>query len=194
MTPATWITCFRILLVPVFVTALIYYDDSGRTGAPVEFYRWLAVAAFLAAAISDAVDGWLARRFNQGSRLGAILDPLADKTLMLAALITLSFVSVPGLERFPIWFLALVLSRDAILVAGFVCLHCIHAPVQVKPHWTGKVATFLQMGAVARVLLDADFIPFGPLLWITAGFTFAALVFYLTEGIRLAHHPGTAPK
>lgn len=194
MTPATWITCFRILLVPVFVTALIYYDESGRTGAPDEFYRWLAVTAFLAAALSDAVDGWLARRFNQGSKLGAILDPLADKTLMLAALITLSFVSVPGMDRFPIWFLALVLSRDAILVGGYVCLHCIHAPVQVKPHWTGKVSTFLQMGAVARVLLDADFIPFRPLLWITAGFTFAALILYLNEGIRLAHHPGTAPK
>ena len=90
MNLANWITISRILLIPVFVGLALYYGKSAAAGQPVEAYRIAAVAVFLVACVSDFVDGWVARHFNQQTRLGSRLDPIADKGLVLAALITLS--------------------------------------------------------------------------------------------------------
>ena len=86
MNLALQITILRILLIPVFIGLVIYYGESVREGAANESLRLWAAAVFGIAAISDAIDGWIARRFNQITRLGTILDPLADKLLMLAAM------------------------------------------------------------------------------------------------------------
>ena len=71
MTLANKVTIGRILLIPVFVVAVLYYQESG-----VAWHRWLALGVFLTASLSDALDGWIARRFHQRSQLGAVLDPL----------------------------------------------------------------------------------------------------------------------
>ncbi len=184
MTLATQITLFRILLIPVFIGCLLYYYESSKQGAVQDLYRIAAVVVFLVASISDAVDGYIARHFNQRSQLGAILDPLADKALLLSAIITLSFVQVEGLGKLPLWFLVLVLSRDAILVAGFVCLHLFTRHIKVRPHWSGKLSTFLQMAAVSILLLKLSAFPL-QLVVIAAGlFTAISLVIYLVRGIR----------
>ena len=94
VTGATYVTIVRILLIPVFVVLAIYYAATVRDGAPVEGYRWAAVTTFIAAAASDGIDGWMARKFNQQSRLGALLDPIADKGLVITALITLSVLEM----------------------------------------------------------------------------------------------------
>ena len=86
MTTANKITIGRILLIPVFVLLAIYYGESVRSGQPDDRLRWAAVIVFVVAAGSDALDGYIARRFQQRSRLGVILDPLADKALLVAAL------------------------------------------------------------------------------------------------------------
>ncbi|MCC6235284.1 MAG: CDP-alcohol phosphatidyltransferase family protein, partial [Verrucomicrobiales bacterium] len=85
MTLANQVTIARILLIPVFVVEVLYYRHSG-----VEIHRWIALTLFLVASVSDGIDGWIARRFNQRTRLGAVLDPLADKLLLASALILLS--------------------------------------------------------------------------------------------------------
>src|SRR4051812_47323520 len=121
MTTANKITLLRILLIPVFVTLAIYYGQSQRSGAAQETLRWAALGTFMLAAASDGVDGYIARRWNQRSRLGVILDPLADKGLLLAGLFTLSFSGWP--YELPIWFLVLVIARDAIVLLGAVVLH-----------------------------------------------------------------------
>ena len=90
MTLANRITIFRLLLIPVFVVLAAQYGQSVTAGAPREWQRLAAVCVFLLAAATDALDGWIARHFNQRSRLGSIIDPLADKGLMLAAIVTLS--------------------------------------------------------------------------------------------------------
>lgn len=110
MNLATQITIFRILLIPVFIGLVIYYGDSVRTGRADESLRLWAAAVFGIAALSDAVDGWIARNFNQQSRLGAILDPLADKLLLLSAIIALSFTS--WRQHFPLWFPLLIIFKD----------------------------------------------------------------------------------
>jgi cardiolipin synthase (CMP-forming) len=150
MTTANKITIARILLIPVFVMMAIYY---GRTH--FEWQRWCAVGVFVLAAASDGIDGYIARRFNQRSRLGVILDPIADKGLLLAGIITLS-VSNWAYE-FPIWFPVLVIARDMIVVAGAVLLHLLNGTVHVRPSWTGKCATAFQMVALALVMLQLNF-------------------------------------
>ncbi|MGZ5005180.1 MAG: CDP-alcohol phosphatidyltransferase family protein, partial [Chthoniobacterales bacterium] len=148
MTTANKITIVRILLIPAFVTMAIYYGQSVQAGEPAEWMRFTAIAIFLIAAVSDGLDGYVARRYNQRSRLGVILDPIADKGLLLSGIITLSISTWeidPHQGRFPAWFPVLVITRDAVIIVGSVVLHLLNGKVRVRPSWTGKVATVLQM-------------------------------------------------
>src|SRR5438552_15035820 len=90
MTTANKITLVRIAMIPVFVALAIYYGESVRRGDPQEWQRFAAIIIFLLAAASDGLDGYVARRYNQRSQLGFILDPFADKGLLLIGIITLS--------------------------------------------------------------------------------------------------------
>ncbi len=185
MTLATWITVVRILLIPVFVLFAVYYGRSVELGAAVEGWRYAAIGAFILAALSDAFDGWVARRFDQTSRLGAVLDPLADKGLLLSAIITLS-VS-PWNYALPLWFPVLVIARDVVIVTGCVVVRFVTDELEVRPSWTGKVATALQMVAVAWVMLQ---IPHNEgAVWAAGVFTLISGADYVVRGIRqFAHH------
>lgn len=152
MTVANQITLVRILLIPVFVVFAVYYSAGVREGAPEEWLRWSAVAVFVLAAASDGLDGWIARRFNQRSALGVVLDPIADKGLLLTAIITLSVY--PWTVSLPLWFPVLVISRDMVILVGCGLLKFMTGDVEVRPSMFGKVATALQMAAVAWVLLQ----------------------------------------
>jgi CDP-diacylglycerol--glycerol-3-phosphate 3-phosphatidyltransferase/cardiolipin synthase len=189
MTWATRITVLRIFLVPVFVTFVITYDDTGHEGKPQEAWRYAAIAVFLVASLSDALDGYLARHWNQRSALGALLDPIADKLLLLAALVTLGLVPLDHLRSFPIWFTAIIISRDALLLGGyFVVRHFLHH-VEIKPHWTGKLSTFFTFLAIAAVLLKGGHVTFW-LCVLGAGFALACTVIYVRQGLNLLSHGG----
>ncbi len=152
MTVANQITLVRIGLIPVFVLLAVYYSESVAAGQPEAWLRIAAIAVFIAAAASDGLDGWVARRFNQRSALGVVLDPLADKGLLLAGIITLS-VS-PWQHPIPLWFTVLVISRDAVILCGCALLKLFTDRIEVRPSRTGKAATALQMAAVAWILLE----------------------------------------
>src|SRR5436189_6176715 len=130
MTTANKITIARIMMIPLFVMMAIYYGRSVQRGDPLNWQRWTAIAIFVIAAASDGVDGYIARRYNQRSRLGVILDPIADKGLLVAAIITLS-VSNWRFEL-PVWFPVLVIARDVIVVTGAIALHVLNGSVRVK--------------------------------------------------------------
>ena len=188
MTTANKITIIRILMIPVFVTMAIYYGQSVQRGAPLEWQRFAAIAIFILAAVSDGVDGYVARRYNQRSALGVILDPIADKGLLLSGIITLSISNWsrvdPEYGRFPTWFPVLVITRDAVILVGSAVLHLLNGRVQVKPTWTGKVATFFQMAAIAWVRLQLRFFP---LIYVVAAagfFTLVSGVIYVMDGFR----------
>jgi CDP-diacylglycerol--glycerol-3-phosphate 3-phosphatidyltransferase len=187
MTTANKITIVRIGMIPVFVTLAIYYGQSIQRGAPEEWQRFAAIVVFLAAAASDGIDGYVARRYNQRSSLGVILDPIADKGLLLSGIITLSISNwsktAPEFGQFPAWFPVLVITRDAVIVVGAVVLHLLHGKVHVKPSWTGKVATVLQMAAIAWVMLQLTFLP---VIWVVGAaglFTLISGVIYVMNGI-----------
>src|SRR2546423_4003769 len=111
MTTANKITIVRILLVPLFIVEVLNYVGQGR-----EWHRYAAIAAFLVASVCDGVDGYLARRFNQRSELGAILDPLADKLLLVAGIALLSLHHRQNLPHPPPWLTGAGIIRDALLL------------------------------------------------------------------------------
>ena len=196
MTTANKITVVRILMIPVFVTLAIYYGESIQRGEPLEWQRFAAIAVFLIAAVSDGLDGYVARRYNQRSSLGVILDPIADKGLLLSGIITLSISnwsqSDPEYGKFPAWFPVLVITRDVVIVVGAAVLHLLNGKVQVRPSWTGKVATVCQMCAIAWVMLQLHFLPL-PFVVIVAGFfTAVSGVIYVMDGVRQLQAEGHA--
>ena len=186
-------------MIPLFVMMAIYYGRSVTHGAPLEWQRWCAIAIFVLAAASDGLDGYIARRFNQRSQLGVLLDPIADKGLLLAGIITLSLSDWP--YELPIWFAVLVIARDVIVVAGVIALQVINGNVRVKPSWTGKVATVFQMIALSLVMLKLNLfshtlnvggwetrLDFLDLPVYLAGiFTAISGVIYILEGFRQLH-------
>jgi len=188
MTVANSITLLRILLVPLFAWALLYHNESHAEGYTGSGWYWAVVILFAVAAASDGIDGWVARQFGQKSQLGRILDPIADKLLLVTAIVLLGTVGVSGLGKLPTWFPVLVVSRDLILIAGTILvgtlLHNYHF---VRPHWTGKICTFLQIAVVAFGLLLPTH-PLAKVFLLLAGLlTVVSLGVYLTRGWKLLH-------
>jgi CDP-diacylglycerol--glycerol-3-phosphate 3-phosphatidyltransferase len=187
MTTANKITIARIALIPLFVLMAIYYGEGVQRGAPLEWQRYLAIVIFLVAAASDGVDGYVARRYNQRSALGVILDPIADKGLLLSGIITLSISNwseVPEYGKFPLWFPVLVITRDVVILVGTAVLHLLIGKVRVKPSWTGKVATVLQMAAIAWVMLQLRIPPLFYIVVAAGLFTLVSGLIYVMEGVR----------
>ena len=189
MTTANKITIFRILLVPFFVFQVLEHRDHGT-----ELSRWLALGSFALAALSDGVDGFLARRLNQRSVLGAVLDPLADKLLLVAGVVTLTLPN-RFLDPIPRWLTLTIISRDVLLVAGGGLIHLMLTRVRVRPRWTGKTATVFQMAVVLWTLLK---LPVGfrePLVWAATILTAASGLQYVVDGMRqLASSPVSSPE
>src|SRR5213079_2759846 len=196
MTTANKITVARILMIPAFVTMAIYYGQSIQRGAPLEWQRLAAIIIFLLAAVSDGLDGYVARRYNQRSSLGVILDPIADKGLLLSGIITLSISNWSNIDpeygRFPAWFPVLVITRDAVILVGAGVLHLLNGKVHVKPSWTGKVATVLQMAAIAWVMLQLRFLSLLYVVLAAGIFTFISGIIYVSDGIRQLQVEGHA--
>lgn len=167
---ANWLTVLRIVLIPVFVTLLVYR----RPG-------W-ALAVFSVAAFTDLLDGWVARRRQMASRLGAFLDPLADKLLLTASFVTLTY-----LRALPFWIAAVVISREVILVVGALVVHIAGIRIDPRPTRAGKAATFLQIVTVL-LGLASRYVAVEPALlvamWLTALFTIYSGCQYLVQGMR----------
>jgi CDP-diacylglycerol--glycerol-3-phosphate 3-phosphatidyltransferase len=197
MTTANKITVVRILLIPVFVTLAIYYGESIQRGDPLEWQRFAAIVVFLVAAVSDGLDGYVARRYNQRSSLGVILDPIADKGLLLSGIITLSIsnwseTSSLDYGKFPAWFPVLVITRDVVILVGAAVLHVLVGHVRVRPHWTGKIATVLQMVAIGWVMLQLRIIPLSYIVAVAGAFTLISGIVYVTDGVRQLQAEGHA--
>jgi cardiolipin synthase len=166
---ANWLTVLRIVLIPVFVTLLVY----GQRGP--------ALAVFLAAALTDLLDGYVARQRGSQSRLGAFLDPMADKLLLVS-----SFVTLTWLRALPFWIAAVVISRDLILMVGALAIHMAGGRITPRPSRAGKLATFCQVLTVLLGLV-APFYQIGGLtravVWLAAAFTIVSGLQYIVQGM-----------
>ena len=175
---ANWLTILRILLIPVFVSLLVY-----RKPAP-------ALVVFAAAAFTDMLDGYVARRSRSQSRLGAFLDPIADKLLLTASFVTLTY-----LKALPFWITSVVITRDVILVVGALVIQMVGARIYPRPTWAGKVTTFLQIlvvlvGLTARYVLLPP-VARGSVMWLAAGFTVFSGLQYIVQGMRFLNAVGS---
>ncbi|MGE3869486.1 MAG: CDP-alcohol phosphatidyltransferase family protein [Pseudorhodoplanes sp.] len=173
------ITVARILSVPIVVWAIM----SGE--------MMFAFALFLAAGVSDAVDGFLAKRFNMTSELGAYLDPLADKALIVSIYVSLGIAGA-----IPAWLVILVVSRDIMIISAVILSWLIDRPVTVKPHPVSKLNTVAQIGFACVVLASLGF-QFNPgvlpavLMACVAVLTLLSVGLYLAEWIRHIGAAGT---
>lgn len=187
MTLASKITLMRLLMAPVFAVLAIYYGESVKTGEPNELIRWWAVGIFIFASISDGIDGYIARHFNQRSKFGSFMDPFADKTLLLTGIVFLTFIHWGDGWHIPIWFTVLMITRDIIIIAGICILHYLNQHVPIKPHWTGKICTVTQMILLGWVMLKI--IPLSPIYPTIAAtiFTIWSGIQYFREGLQQLH-------
>jgi cardiolipin synthase len=137
LTLANRLTILRILMTPVIIVLLLYR----QLGA--------ALALFVLAGITDGLDGFVARSRGQRTNLGMVLDPVADKLLLMSAVIVLSV-----LKELPRWFAIIVVSRDVILIGGAFILYIFVGQVSLPPSWLGKLTTGFQILTVLLALLD----------------------------------------
>ena len=165
------ITLFRIILTPLFIIFLIQGN-----------YR-KALVVFVLAGVSDLADGLIARGWQQKSRLGSYLDPLADKVLMAASFVTLSIY-----QQIPSWLTVVVLSRDVTLATGVLIFRLADIPLTVRPSLAGKWTTTFQLITVGFVLLSKIW-AFPPLVlpvffWVTGILTSVSGLQYFYRGIK----------
>jgi len=192
MTTANKITILRVLLVPFFVVEILYYVQTGN-----EIHRLVAILTFAVASILDGVDGYVARHYHQWSELGTVLDPLADKLLLVSSVVLLSFDHAPYLRQIPLWLTGVIIGRDLLLGIGAVVIRLVVGTITVRPRITGKIATVLQMATALWILLKwselhAEWLK---LIGLGAGlFTAASGLLYIWDGTQqLGTHPASLP-
>jgi len=167
------ITIIRILLIPLFLYKVI------------EGEMIFATAVYLTAAITDGLDGFIARVWHLQTRLGTFLDPMADKLL-----ITTSFLTLSVLKIIPLWLALAVISRDFIIVGGSLLVYLIKNDLTIQPQPIGKVTTFFQFSYILLVLLqsatDISYLSnlYGPMVLITGSLTIISGAVYILDGLR----------
>ncbi len=146
------LTMLRIILIGPFVILLLNINSPDWPWA-----RHLAIMIFLAMAISDGLDGWLARKFDEETRLGRFLDPVADKLLITCAMILLGIpeTAIPGF-KFPSWVVVAAIGKDLFVVVGFLLVFLETGKVFIKPSIIGKACTATQMILLIITLLAPD--------------------------------------
>lgn len=174
------LTVARILLTPLFVILVIR-----------ELNHW-ALLLFVLAGVSDGLDGFIARMYDQKSELGAVLDPIADKLLLTAA-----YVSLGVLKLIPAWVVVVVISRDVVITIGVAVLTFLEIPFAVRPSLVSKWTTVAQILTVAAVLLGPVF-PGAPrllqaLFWATVGMTVLSGLHYTYRGLTLLQAGRSGP-
>jgi cardiolipin synthase (CMP-forming) len=145
LTAPNVLTIFRMVLIPVFVTLLFY-----------QRFLW-ALGVFVIAGLTDGLDGLLARRFKQQSQLGTVLDPIADKLMLVTAFIVLSMRSVfpqplPSHLPIPFWVTIAVISRDVFIVVGAAAINMMTGFRGFRPSWLGKLNTTVQITGIAAIM------------------------------------------
>jgi len=137
-------------MVPVFVALIACYTREHP------WIRYSALGVYVLAAISDALDGFVARAYNQKTKLGTLLDPLADKLMINIGFVFMA-VNDQFATRVPFWFPAAILARDIMIVMGAYIINEFYGPVRIKPRITGKLTTCFQMSLVIAILIEARF-------------------------------------
>ena len=190
---ASRITIARILLIVPFIICMLKINNTALSESTRDLMRYIATFVFLIMATSDAIDGFLARRNRQVTKLGAFLDPTADKLLMTSACLLLASQRghVAGFTL-PVTVVVLIISKDLLLLIGFIILYLITSQVRIVPVLIGKIATVLQLSMVAGILIAPEVSTVLPgwiwalrgLWWSAAATAILATLIYIRNGSR----------
>jgi len=190
LTYANQLTILRMLFVPCFVLLLIY-----------DHPKW-ATTIFLIAAVTDGLDGLLARKLQQKTVLGSFLDPMADKLLLTAAFVTLTIPSLPLLLHIPTWLTVLTISRDVIIAVSVLIIHLQTQHTKFPPSLLGKCTTAVQLMTVGTCMLanfeiNLAIAIFPAVIYSTLAFTLASGLHYAYISIKIIaayQEEGNGPK
>lgn len=182
LTFANKVTVGRILMIPFFIVTILYYSPQR------EYLRQITLGLFLVAVLTDIIDGYIARTRQQKTKAGAMLDPLADKLLLISAFVCLYRIGpLLGPVRFPLWFVLSIISRDIILLVGSMLIFLVHGDLNIDPSKWGKATTFLQILCIFGILLQWRVSPF---IWYVAFIlTIISAIGYIRSGIKVLNIP-----
>lgn len=175
---ANLLTISRLIIIPVFVILVAYS------------YKGLAFFFFLAAGITDLLDGIIARVKDIKTPLGTFLDPLADKLLLVSAYFLLSFPQLKLANRVPLWITIIIIFREIIIVLGAFSVQTVTGKFRIIPSIPGKITTDVQLGTMFLLLLfnylERTFFIIPWLLYLTAGLTIFSGLHYIYRGTKMA--------
>src|SRR3990172_10173916 len=190
---ATRITIIRILLIVPFVSFMLKINDPELSPTLQTAMRYVSTVLFLVMAVSDGIDGYLARKRHQTTRLGAFLDPLADKLLMTCTCLLLASKRAHvGGFLLPQTVVVLIISKDLFLLLGFVVVYLFTSQMRIQPAFIGKTATTLQLAMVSAILIAPEVSAFVPgwiwflrvLWWSAFGTAICTMLVYIRNGSR----------
>ncbi|MFH1856570.1 MAG: CDP-alcohol phosphatidyltransferase family protein [Candidatus Omnitrophota bacterium] len=175
---ANKLSILRILCIPFFIGTLIYYNPQR------DYLRWISLGIFCVAALSDFFDGFFARKLQQKTTFGAIIDPLADKALLISSFITLAALKSSIWNfKFPTWIPIIIISRDAIILLGSALICALKKEFKILPTPLGKLTTTFQMTTIICIIANFKFAPF---IWnTTVLITVFSGIQYITHGIKI---------
>ena len=177
MNIANKISTLRILSVPFFIASFVYYSPEK------DYLRFVALGIFILGVISDAVDGYIARKSKQQSQAGLILDPLGDKLLLMSAYLCL-YLS-PLKIKFPLPVILVVISRDVLILLGAVVIFIVRNEINIFPTRWGKLTTAFQMLSIITVILQWKFSFI--LWWVALFFTIISGTDYIMRGFKILY-------
>lgn len=179
LTAANQLTILRMLLIPAFVILLLYG------------YRGWALVVFFAAGVTDLLDGLIARATGQKTTLGAWLDPMADKLLLVTMFVMLTLPDIGSANRLPLWFTVLVISRDVAIVLTAAVINLAVGPRTFRPSIFGKIATatYILTGVVTLYFnyLGRPSSVVSVFVYASLVITFVSAFHYLGQILRLGH-------
>ena len=177
----TKITFIRVILTPIIIYLILtHHENIQELGFKSSYTYWI-LTLFSVAIISDVLDGHLSRKFNLITRLGSFLDPVADKILIISTTLALTYVDCGN--PLPLYYTTLIVARESIQISGAISIGLISGDISIKHHWTGKIATFLQVLMVYCSLTVESVSLCLSLSLLTSFFAICSAIMYIHNGL-----------
>lgn len=184
---ALWVvTLLRVALIPVFVWLAMSAHALVRAGEDASATQWVVIGVLATMGLSDILDGWMARRFELTTQIGAVVDAVADKLVQVTLVAFFAFVRGPAYAALPLWFFGILVGRDAVLGGGLLFAKSRDVPIRVvhRPH--GRLTSVLVFVVLAWLSLGLPRSGVQPLVLVTAFVVLASAGVYLDDGIKQA--------
>jgi phosphatidylglycerophosphate synthase len=188
------VTLLRVVLIPVFLWLALTAQELGRSGGAGEGWRLGALATLLVMGLSDVVDGWIARRYELATQIGAVVDAGADKLVQVTLVAFFVFSVGPAFRSIPLWFLIVLFGRDLVLLVGVSMLRARYGPIDVEHRWHGRTTSLLVHVVLFWAALRLPGGPMTVLMGATAALAVFSATVYALDGIAQGRAKAEGPQ